>query len=208
MLVNGEASDSTFEVDLAGYEGDVANITMIIIADASMSPGTELWLTFTADSEIQPLSSPPSVMQVGYVDVIKSHYVDQWHHQIENARLGGIVNSSYSITNTGNVIDRELRTKVSISPVIPGIELTVFIDGTEFTSNQYIPLEIYPGSISTIDVLISIDKRFFRPSEVDNLKGDYSKAKRILKWKPKTSFSKLVKMMIDSDLKFVKKLYQ
>ena len=63
-------------------------------------------------------------------------------------------------------------------------------------------------NIKSKKILISIDKRFFRPSEVDNLKGDYSKAKRILKWKPKTSFSKLVKMMIDSDLKFVKKLYQ
>ena len=63
-------------------------------------------------------------------------------------------------------------------------------------------------NVKSKKILISIDKRFFRPSEVDNLKGDYSKAKRILKWKPKTSFSKLVKMMIDSDLKFVKKLYQ
>ena len=166
MLVDGEVSDSTFEIDLAGYEGDVANITMIIVADASMSPGTELWLTFTADSEIQPLTSPPSVMQVGYVDVIKSHYVDQWHHQIENVRLGGIVNSSYSITNTGNVIDQELRTKVSISPIIPGLELTIFIDGTAFSSNQFIPLEISPGSNSTIDVLISIDETVSLGTEV------------------------------------------
>ncbi|MED5375259.1 MAG: hypothetical protein VX892_01990, partial [Candidatus Thermoplasmatota archaeon] len=134
MLVDGEVSDSTFEIDLGGYEGDVANITIIIVADASMSPGTELWLTFIADSEIQPLTSPPSVMQVGYVDVIKSHYVDQWHNQIENVRLDSVVNSSYSITNTGNVIDQQLRTKVSISPIIPGLELTIFIDGTEFTS--------------------------------------------------------------------------
>ena len=75
----------------------IVNITMIVVADASMSPGTELWLTFTADSEIQSLTVPPSVIQVGYVDVIKSHHVDDWHYQIENARLGGIVNSSYSV---------------------------------------------------------------------------------------------------------------
>ena len=62
-------------------------------------------------------------------------------------------------------------------------------------------------NIENKKILVSIDKRFFRPSEVDNLKGDYSKAKRKLKWKPKTSFSKLVKMMVESDLELVKKLY-
>ena len=54
--------------------------------------------------------------------------------------------------------------------------------------------------------LISIDKKYFRPAEVDNLKGNYNKAKRELKWKPKTSFKNLVKMMIESDLENVKNL--
>ena len=166
MLVNGEVSDSIFEIDLAGYDGDIVNITMIVVADASMSPGTELWLTFTADSEIQSLTVPPSVIQVGYVDVIKSHHVDDWHYQIENVRLGGIVNSSYSVTNTGNIIDQELRTKVTISPVIPGLELTVFIDGTEYMPNEFIPLEIAPGSNSTIDIIISIDETISLGTEV------------------------------------------
>tara|TARA_B100000963_G_scaffold266964_1_gene235135 strand:- start:655 stop:1686 length:1032 start_codon:yes stop_codon:yes gene_type:complete len=52
--------------------------------------------------------------------------------------------------------------------------------------------------------IVSIDKKFFRPSEVNILKGDYSKAKNQLKWKPKTNFSKLVKMMIESDLEYVR----
>ena len=55
-------------------------------------------------------------------------------------------------------------------------------------------------------ILISIDKKYFRPAEVDNLKGNFSKAKRELKWKPKTSFKNLVKMMIESDLENVKNL--
>jgi len=46
------------------------------------------------------------------------------------------------------------------------------------------------------------DQRFMRPAEVDSLVGDYSKAKRKLKWKPKVKFKKLVKMMVDSDLEF------
>ncbi|ARJ49536.1 GDP-mannose 4,6-dehydratase [Candidatus Pelagibacter sp. RS40] len=54
--------------------------------------------------------------------------------------------------------------------------------------------------------IIVIDKKFFRPTEVNILKGNYQKAKRELKWKPKTNFSKLVKMMIASDLEYVKNL--
>ena len=52
---------------------------------------------------------------------------------------------------------------------------------------------------------IKIDKNLYRPAEVQTLLGDYSKAKRILKWKPKVSFKNLVKDMVLSDLEFVKK---
>ena len=52
---------------------------------------------------------------------------------------------------------------------------------------------------------IKIDKNLYRPAEVQTLLGDYSKAKRILKWKPKVSFHNLVKDMVLSDLEFVKK---
>lgn len=49
-----------------------------------------------------------------------------------------------------------------------------------------------------------IDKKFYRPAEVNILKGDYSKAKKILKWKPKVKFEELVKMMVESDLALLK----
>tara|TARA_B100000029_G_scaffold127431_2_gene121086 strand:- start:1061 stop:2044 length:984 start_codon:yes stop_codon:yes gene_type:complete len=52
---------------------------------------------------------------------------------------------------------------------------------------------------------VKIDKKLYRPAEVQTLLGDYSKAKRILKWKPKVSFKNLVKDMVVSDLEFVKK---
>ncbi|MDD5431394.1 MAG: GDP-mannose 4,6-dehydratase [Candidatus Omnitrophica bacterium] len=45
------------------------------------------------------------------------------------------------------------------------------------------------------------DKTFYRPAEVNLLIGDYSKAKKILKWKPKVKFNELVKMMVEEDLK-------
>ena len=50
-------------------------------------------------------------------------------------------------------------------------------------------------------IIIKIDKRYFRPLEVENLKGDYSKAKRILKWKPELSLTQLIDDMINFELK-------
>lgn len=49
-------------------------------------------------------------------------------------------------------------------------------------------------------IIIEIDPRYFRPAEVDVLKGDYSKAKNKLGWKPKIKFKELVKLMTESDL--------
>jgi len=48
---------------------------------------------------------------------------------------------------------------------------------------------------------VRIDPRYFRPTEVNNLLGDPSKAARVLKWKPKVKFKSLVKIMLNSDLK-------
>ena len=48
--------------------------------------------------------------------------------------------------------------------------------------------------------LVKINKKFFRPAEVDLLIGNSNKAKKKLKWKPKTSIKKLVKIMVDHDL--------
>ena len=48
---------------------------------------------------------------------------------------------------------------------------------------------------------IKIDPVYFRPTDVDELRGDSSKARRELRWRPKTSFQKLVKEMMESDLK-------
>ena len=49
--------------------------------------------------------------------------------------------------------------------------------------------------------IIECDKRYYRPTEVETLLGDSSKAKKLLKWKPKISFKSLVKEMVESDYK-------
>tara|TARA_A100001011_G_C14275733_1_gene829113 strand:- start:707 stop:1726 length:1020 start_codon:yes stop_codon:yes gene_type:complete len=51
----------------------------------------------------------------------------------------------------------------------------------------------------TNKIIVKIDKKYFRETEVDNLVGNYSKAKKILKWKPKISFDKLVNDMINQE---------
>jgi GDPmannose 4,6-dehydratase len=52
--------------------------------------------------------------------------------------------------------------------------------------------------------VVKQDERFTRPSEVDQLCGDASKAERVLGWKPKTTFKELVRMMVVSDLQLAK----
>ena len=49
-------------------------------------------------------------------------------------------------------------------------------------------------------VIVEVDDAYFRPTEVSNLLGDSSKARKELNWKPKTSFKELVKEMTDSDM--------
>ena len=50
---------------------------------------------------------------------------------------------------------------------------------------------------------VKIDPRYYRPMEVDLLLGDYSKAKKVLGWEPKTKFADLVKLMVEADIKLL-----
>ena len=53
-------------------------------------------------------------------------------------------------------------------------------------------------------VVIAINPKYYRPTEVDILIGDYTKAKEILGWEPKTKFKELVKIMVHSDYENLK----
>ena len=53
-------------------------------------------------------------------------------------------------------------------------------------------------------VLIEVDPRYFRPTEVDLLLGDPSKAHQRLGWRHKTTFDQLVKEMVEADLAIVR----
>lgn len=56
---------------------------------------------------------------------------------------------------------------------------------------------------ATGKTLVGIDPRYYRPTEVDRLIGDASKARRELGWKPKVSFGELVKAMVEADLEML-----
>jgi GDPmannose 4,6-dehydratase len=60
--------------------------------------------------------------------------------------------------------------------------------------------EIGVDSKNHDNVLVRIDKKYFRPTEVDLLIGDYSKAKRILGWEPKVKFEELIDEMMGNDI--------
>ncbi|MGH2817974.1 MAG: GDP-mannose 4,6-dehydratase [Actinomycetota bacterium] len=50
---------------------------------------------------------------------------------------------------------------------------------------------------------VEIDPRYYRPSEVDSLRGDASKAKEIVGWQPRTSFEELVRIMVEGDVQLL-----
>ena len=61
----------------------------------------------------------------------------------------------------------------------------------------------------TKKIIIKVDPEFYRPNDVENLLGDSTKAKRIIKWQPKTSLQQLISIMIKEEFSLIKqkKLY-
>ena len=57
----------------------------------------------------------------------------------------------------------------------------------------------------THEIVVKVDKRYFRPAEVSTLLGDASKAKKELGWEPKINLKEMIKEMIDFDVKNTKK---
>jgi GDPmannose 4,6-dehydratase len=60
-------------------------------------------------------------------------------------------------------------------------------------------VEEHATNSATGDIVVRIDPRYFRPTEVDTLLGDASKARRQLEWSPQVGFDELVREMVESD---------
>ena len=72
---------------------------------------------------------------------------------------------------------------------------------------QSIDLPVLTGSenekaidMETKNTIIDLDKKFLRPTEVDYLKGDFSKARKKLKWKPTITTNELIEDMIEEEI--------
>ncbi len=77
------------------------------------------------------------------------------------------------------------------------------------TGKQYSVKDFAREAFKCVDLdyrnYVKINKNLIRPAEVDSLLGNCKKARKVLKWKPKISFKKLVADMVQSDLDFVRK---
>lgn len=61
----------------------------------------------------------------------------------------------------------------------------------------------WKNSLKPEDVVIEVDPKYFRPTEVEHLHSDITKAKQKLHWQPRTSFDDLIKIMVDYDMQLV-----
>ena len=81
----------------------------------------------------------------------------------------------------------------------------VIATGKTHSIRDFLDISFNEVGISKWEHYIKQDPRFMRPAEVDVLRGDPTKAKNELRWVPKTPFKELVKRMVDSDVKLLKK---
>lgn len=72
--------------------------------------------------------------------------------------------------------------------------------GESHSVKEFLELAFKEAGLGDYKKYVVIDKRYYRPAEVDNLIADISKAKKILKWEPKTKFKDLVRLMVTSDI--------
>ncbi len=77
----------------------------------------------------------------------------------------------------------------------------VISTGEQHSIKDLIKLAFNRVKIKNWKDFIKIDNQFKRPSDVNSLCGDYSKAKRELNWQPNTRFNELVNIMVDADIK-------
>ena len=94
---------------------------------------------------------------------------------------------NYSVKDLVNLVLKKLDIKYSWKKDRNGFEYAIALNDI--------------GRIKKSQIIVKQEKIYFRPNEVHNLVGDFRKAKKLLKWKPKINFEQLISEMIDSDLK-------
>ena len=80
----------------------------------------------------------------------------------------------------------------------------VIATGEAHSIREFLDIAFNYVGIKDWSSYVKQDPRYFRPAEVDVLRGDYSKAKKDFGWHPKTSFKKLVELMMQNDINILK----
>ena len=81
----------------------------------------------------------------------------------------------------------------------------VIATGKDYSIKDFLDFSFKVIGINDWDQYVKIDPKFYRPAEVDVLRGDYSKAKKELGWEPKTSLEEMIIRMVNSDIEKLKK---
>jgi len=97
---------------------------------------------------------------------------------------------NYSVKDLVKLVLKKLNIKCKWKKFKNGLEYAVATENIE--------------NIRKSQIIVKQEKIYFRPNEVHSLIGDYSRAKKILNWRPKINFDKLISEMVDSDLKSIK----
>ncbi|OGN15201.1 MAG: GDP-mannose 4,6-dehydratase [Candidatus Yanofskybacteria bacterium RIFCSPHIGHO2_02_FULL_43_22] len=77
--------------------------------------------------------------------------------------------------------------------------------GETHTVKEFVELAFKEAGLDNWEKYVEIDRQYYRPAEVNILVADTRKAKKILKWQPKTKFKDLVKIMVWNDINELKK---
>jgi len=81
----------------------------------------------------------------------------------------------------------------------------VIATGETHTVKEFVEAAFKRAGIKNWQKYVDIDERYYRPNEVNLLCSDAAKARKILKWHPKTKFAELVNIMMDFELKNINK---
>jgi GDPmannose 4,6-dehydratase len=104
---------------------------------------------------------------------------------------------------TFNNLGIELEWKgkgVDETGIIKTIDLNKAKELIDYSSNKNNYIKDFTKELKPGDVVVAVDSNYYRPTEVDMLIGDASKAEKLLGWKAKTKFEELVHIIIKSDM--------
>ena len=147
---------------------------------------------------------------IGIIKVLKGYQKCLWRRNLKSKRDWGhakeFVNAQWKILQQKKADDFVIATgknysvKDLVNLVLKKLDIR-YLWKKDKNGFEYAIALNNIGKIKKLQIIVKQEKIYFRPNEVHNLVGDYRKAKKLLKWKPKINFDQLISEMIDSDLK-------